>query len=266
MNRVVLVTGGSRGIGAAVVHRLAEAGDVVYAASRSGRAEEHPRIHGLVMDVNDPDGPASGVAAIIAAQGRLDAVVVNAGNGIFGPLEEMAEEDIRYQFETCFFGAVKTINACVPVFRAQGHGRILAVTSFAALVPLPYQSLYSSAKAALEMAVMGYAVELKPFGIQCGCVLPGDTATGFTAARKKVAVRPDSPYRERMERCLAKIEKDELGGMPADRIARAVEQQLNRRRMRLEVVPRLDYGAEAVLVKLLPRRLALLAMSLMYNR
>ena len=266
MSRIVLVTGGSRGIGAAIASRLAQAGDVVYAASRSGQAPTHPRIHGIVLDVNDIDGLRAGVDAIVQAEGRLDAVVVNAGNGICGPLEEMKEEDVRYQFETCFFGAVKTIGACVPVMRAQGFGRILAVTSFAALVPLPYQVMYSSAKAALEMAVMGYAVELKPFGIQCGCVLPGDTATGFTSARKYIDLAEDSPYRDRFQRCMDTVSRDEQGGMPADRIARAVVRQLSRRRMRLEVVPRADYWLLSALIKLLPRRLALLAMEKLYNK
>lgn len=263
MKKVVLVTGGSRGIGAAIAKRLVEAGDIVYAASRSGKAPEGAIP--LVMDVNDEEVVLSSVQSIITAEGRLDAVVVNAGNGIAGPMESFSDADVRYQFETCFFGAIKTINACIPHFRRQGSGRIVAVTSFAALAPLPYQGMYSSAKAALEMAMMDYAVELKPFGIQCGCVLPGDTATGFTAARTFTSLPEDSPYKDRFKRCIDKISKDELGGVSPDVVAKAVQRQLERRRMKLEVIPGLDYGLLALLVKCLPQRTVNWVMGLLYN-
>lgn len=265
MNRIVLVTGGSRGIGAAIARTLAEAGDIVYAASRSGKAPEVPGVHPLVMDVNDEAKVRASVESIIAAEGRLDAVVVNAGNGIAGPMESFTDADARYQFETCFFGAVKTINACLPQFRSQGAGRVIAITSFAALVPLAYQGMYSAAKAALEMAVMDYAVELKPFGIQCACVLPGDVATGFTAARSFVPLPEDSPYKERYERCIDKITRDELGAVSPDLIARAVRRQLNRRRMKLQVVPGASYKLMSALVKVLPQRTVNWVMGLLYN-
>lgn len=263
MKKIILLTGGSRGIGAAIARRLAASGDIVYAASRSGTAPEGVRP--LVVDVTDSAAVQAAVADIVRTEGRLDAVVVNAGNGIGGPLEECAEADVRYQFETCFFGAIHTINACIPQLRAQGGGRILAITSFAALVPLPYQGLYSSAKAALQMAMLDYAVELAPFGIQCGCILPGDTATGFTAARKFV-LKADSPYRERFVRCMEKVAADEQGGVAPEVIAKAAERQLNRRRMRLKTVPGADYALLALLVKLLPQRWVNRVMGCLYNR
>lgn len=265
MGKVVLVTGGSRGIGAAIVASLAGRGMTVYAASRSGKVETEGAF-GVEMDVTSADSISAAVARIMKEQGRLDAVVVNAGNGIAGALEETTEEEMRYQFETNFFGAIKTINGCIPALR-ESRGRIIAITSVAALLPLPYQGLYSSVKAALQMAVKAYAVELKPFGIQCCCVLPGDTSTGFTAARKFIAASADkdSLYRERFDKCIAKIEKDETGGMPPSRIASAVTRQLLRRRMKTTVIPRIDYGAIGILVRILPTRLVLWIVGLLYN-
>ena len=261
---IVLLTGGSSGIGAAAARMLAEAGMTVYPASRSGRAPQHERIIPLVMDVNDQTAVVLAVNRILQEQGRLDAVVCNAGNGIAGAAEDTSIEEIRYQFETCFYGAVRVIDACLPEFRRQGQGRILTVSSVAAFIPIPYQAFYSSAKAALLMYTKALSLEVKPFGIQCCSILPGDTKTGFTGARKYTARAKEGAYAETMARSVAKMEKDEQNGMSPDVIARAILRQLKRRRMRLHVTPRLDYKAIEILSRLLPERLVMWIVSLLY--
>ena len=117
--KVVLLTGGSSGIGAATARLLAEAGITVYAGSRRGTVERPaPRIIPVRLDVNDREDTEALVQRIVGEQGHLDAVICNAGNGIYGPIEKATEEEARYQFETCYFGALKTIQACLPVFRS----------------------------------------------------------------------------------------------------------------------------------------------------
>ena len=266
IGKVVIVTGGSRGIGAAVTERLVSDGMTVYAASRSGNSPV-AGAHGIVMDVNDDSSVSAAVARVLQEQGRLDVLFVNAGNGIAGAMEEYTDAEIRYQFETNFFGSIRSINACIPALRAS-RGRIIVTTSVAAIVPLPYQGMYSSAKAALQMAVKVYATELAPFGIQCCAVLPGDVSTGFTAARKfaRASSSPESPYVGRFAKCMAKVENDETGGMQASRIACTVHRQLRKRRMNVTIIPRFDYGAIGILVRLLPDRTALWLVGLLYNR
>ena len=266
--KVVLVTGGSSGIGAATARILARSGMKVYAGSRRGTIENP--VEGVVpiqLDVNDAEATEAAVARILAAEGRLDAVVCNAGNGIYGPVEGTTEEEARYQFETCYFGALKTIQACLPVFRKQQSGRIITVTSVMAVLQLPFQGFYSSAKAAMLSLSESLSMELKGSGIECCSVLPGDVATGFTAARKlnRSAQDPASPYREKMEKNLRKIEKDELGGMKPEVIARAILKQLKRKRMAVRTIPRLDYAAVGILVRLLPERPKLALLNLLYN-
>ena len=262
--RIVLLTGGSSGIGAAAALMLARSGMTVYAASRSGKAPEHPLVIPVVMDVNDETAAGQVVERIVAEQGRLDAVVCNAGNGIAGSVEDTSVDEARYQFETCFFGAVRTIGACLPVFRRQGFGRILTVTSVAAVIPIPYQTFYSSVKAALLMYTRALSLEVKPFGVQCCSILPGDTKTGFTGARKYVDKAYSGAYAERMSRSVAKMEKDEQNGMSPDVIARAILRQLRRRNMRPHVTPRLDYKAFEILSRVLPTRLVLWIVGLLY--
>ena len=266
--KVVLLTGGSSGIGAATAHLLADAGMKVYAGSRRGTIDQpQDGIVPVKLDVNDAAAAQAVVADILEKEGRLDAVICNAGNGIYGPVEGTTEEEARSQFETTFFGSLKTIEACLPVFRKQGFGRIVTVSSVMGILPLPYQVFYSSAKSALLFLTEGLAMELAGTGVECCCVLPGDVATGFTQARKLniAAQDPHSPYKEKMDKNLAKIEKDELGGMSPDVIGKSILKQLRKRHMRMRVIPRLDYGLVGFIVRICPAKQRLKLVNLLYN-
>lgn len=266
--KVVLITGGSSGIGAATARILAAHGMKVYAASRRGKLETPmPDIIPISMDVNDWEATQLAVAQIVRAEGRLDAVVVNAGSGIYGPVEGTLEEEARHQFETNYFGAVKTIQACLPVFREQGHGRIITVCSVMSVLQLPFQGFYSSVKAALLSLSESLSMELKGSGIQCSAILPGDVATGFTSARKFTAASEDpaSPYRSKMDKNLKKIEADERGGMKPEVIGKAILKQLKRKKMRVRVIPRIDYAAVGALVRLLPEKSKLALINILYT-
>ena len=269
--KTVLVTGGSSGIGAATARLLADAGMVVYAASRSGKApegySENVNIVPVVMDVNDSGAIAAVVERIVRERGSLDAVVCNAGNGIAGPLEETSVEEIEAQYSTTFYGVVKTAQACLPVFRRQGHGRVVAISSVAALAPLPFQGYYSCVKAGVMQFTKALAIETRRFGVQCCVVLPGDVRTGFTKARKVAAKAQEqsSPYRKQTDRAVAAMEKDEYSGMAPEVIGRAVLRQLQRRRMRPEVTPTFLYSLLVFAIRRLPQSLVLKVIGWMYS-
>ena len=257
--RTVLLTGGSSGIGAATARLLAESGITVYAGSRRGTVEKPANgIVPIILDVNDSASLEAAVKRIVEERGRLDAVVCNAGNGSYGPVEKATDEELRSH---------KTIQACLPVFRRQGFGRIITITSVMAILQLPFQGFYSAAKAALLSLSESLSMELKGTGIECCSILPGDVATGFTAARKftGAAQDPGSPYRERMDRNLKKIEKDELGGMAPEVIGKAICKQLKKKHMSIRVIPRFDYGAVGVLVRILPERAKLWLLDILYS-
>ena len=269
--RTVLVTGGSSGIGAATARLLCDAGFVVYAASRSGKAPEGYSQNGnmvpVVMDVNDAEAVASVVGRIVRERGSLDAVVCNAGNGIAGPIEETSIEEIEAQYSTTFYGVVKTVQACLPVFRSQGHGRVVTVSSVAALAPLPYQGYYSCVKAGILQLTKALAIETKEFGVQCCVVMPGDVKTGFTKARK-VAEKSQSeasPYYKGTVRAVEAMAKDERVGMPPEVIGKAILKQLQRRRMKPEVTPTFLYSLLVFAIRRLPQRLVLRVLGWMYS-
>ncbi len=266
--KVVLLSGGSSGIGAATAHLLASAGMKVYAGSRRGTIDvPQDGIVPVKLDVNDADTVQAVVEDIVSREGHLDAVICNAGNGVYGPVEGTLEEEASAQFATTFFGSLKCIEACLPVFRRQGFGRIVTVDSVMGILPLPDHVFYSCAKAALLSLTEGLAMEVAGTGIECCCVLPGDVATGFTQARKlnAAAQAPDSPYKEKMARNLAKIEKDEQGGMAPEVIGRSILRQLKRRHMRARVIPRIDYGAVGFIVRICPVKWRLKLVNLLYN-
>lgn len=268
--RIVLLTGGSSGIGAETARMLSLAGMKVYAGSRRGtvskECEGNELIVPVVLDVNDQASVDTVVASILEKEGRIDAVVCNAGNGIAGAVEQTSVEEAKYQFETCFFGAHRVIRAVLPAMRAQHFGRIITISSVAATVPIPYQTFYSSAKAAVLIYTKALSLEVKGFGIQCCSILPGDTKTGFTAARKATAASEDtsSVYYETFRKSVGRMEHDEQNGMPAGKIARAIVRQLQRRRMAATVTPRIDYKAINFLVRILPTRLMLWIVGLLY--
>lgn len=269
--KVVLLTGGSSGIGAAAAKLMCDAGMTVYAASRSGKAPEgysgNMNMHPVVMDVNDADAIAETVGRILAEQGNLDAVVCNAGNGIAGPVEETSIEEVEAQFSTTFYGVVKTIDACLPIFRKQGYGRVVTVSSVAAVAPLPYQGFYSAVKAGILNLTKALAIETRCFSIQCCSIMPGDVKTGFTAARKVALKAQDesSPYRTHTLRGVDAMSKDELNGMEPEVIGRAILRQLRRRRMKPEVTPTFIYSLLVWAIRRFPQSFILRIIGKMYS-
>lgn len=236
--QIVLLTGASAGIGKAAAELLMKSGVIVYGASRSGGELQKDtiskgEIRPVKIDINNDLEIQTVVKQIIDTHGYLNAVIANAGNGIAGAIEETSIDEVRYQFETNFFGTVKTIQACLPVFREQGYGKIITVSSLAGIIPIPFQTFYSSVKAALMLFMNGLAMEMKPFGIQCCTILPGDTKTDFTSARKytQASQNEKSVYFKTMKQSVGRMERDEQNGMSAEAVARPIVKQILNKRM-----------------------------------
>lgn len=272
MSKVILITGGSTGIGLALAHQLSELDYRIYAASRSGKFPlekvSHPeRIIPIKMDVNNDESVKNVIQQICEENITFDAVVCNAGNGMAGSIEDMTLDEVRYQMETNFFGAVRTIQACLPVFRSQNYGRIMVTTSVAGVVPIPYQTTYSASKAAMNTFVEGLSLEVKPYNIQCCCVLPGDTLTDFTSARKFSvnAEKETSPYRKRFTKSIGKMAKDEQTGMSPYVVSKSMVKQLTKKRMKLRVIPGLSYRLICWAFGWLPMRFKIWVVGLLYG-
>jgi NAD(P)-dependent dehydrogenase (short-subunit alcohol dehydrogenase family) len=220
---VAIVTGASSGIGLACAELLPLYGYRVYAGSRSTN-----------LDVTSEESVAAFVGEVIAREGRLDAVVNNAGIAIAGAVEDTSPEEALAQFETNFFGTLRVIRAALPQMRAQGSGRIVNIGSIAGLLAVPYQGFYSASKFALEGMTESLRLEVRRFGIYATLVEPGDHRTSLTKNRTLTrASGSGSPYHAAMSRAVEQMARDEQGGPGAAGVARVVLKVLESRRPRL---------------------------------
>lgn len=254
----VLVTGASSGIGAATAALLAERGFDVIGTSRRPEqlGPDAPAVRFIALDVCDDASVEHGIAALLAENGPLDALVCCAGYGIFGSVEEVAIEAARRQFETNYFGTLRTLRAVLPSMRERRHGRIALVGSLAGRAPIPFQSHYSSTKAAIDALALGLRNELHPLGIKVSLIEPGDIDSPFND-RMDWGSFDASPYAERIRRCEAVIRESLPKAPPPSVVARAIHRALTERRPRV----RYAIGADSTLVpiarRLLPDWIAL---------
>lgn len=196
MSKVVLITGGSSGIGKSVGEFLTLKGYTVYGTSRQPEKYAESKFPLIALDVVDYNSIKNAVNTVIDQAGRLDVLINNAGAGITGPIEEIPDIEIKRNFETNLFGPINVIKAVLPQMRKQNSGLIINITSIAGYMGLPYRGIYSASKAALEIITESFRMELKDFNIQMTNVAPGDFATNIAAGRFHAPVKNDSPYKE----------------------------------------------------------------------
>ncbi len=245
-SRSVLITGASSGIGAATARRLSGRGFRVFGTSRKPPPEdeqtENRPIEWVRVDVREESSLREAAAFVMTRCARLDGLVCNAGYGIFGSIEEVSIERAREQFETNYFGTLRTLRAFLPHLRAERGGRIVLVGSLAAHAPIPFQSHYSSSKAALAALALGLRNEVRSSGISVSLVEPGDTNTPFNDATQWQSGE-SSVYGESIRRCEQAV-RDLLPQAPdPDVVARVIERALTARRPRV----RYSAGADALL-------------------
>lgn len=251
MNKVVIITGGSSGIGLCTAAALRDRGCKVYELSR--RDSEVAGITHIKCDVTDEAQIAAAIGQVMAENGRIDILINNAGFGISGAVEFTDTTDVRRLFDVNFFGMVRMNRAVLPLMRQQGGGRIVNLSSVAAPVPIPFQTYYSAGKAAVNSYTMALSNEVKPFGISVCAVMPGDIKTGFTSARQK-NIAGDDIYGGRITRSVAGMEKDEQTGMdPAKAGAFIASVALKNSRKPLYTIG-FGYKCAVFLTKILPAR------------
>ncbi|MGM0635850.1 MAG: SDR family oxidoreductase [Bacteroidota bacterium] len=243
MNKVVLITGASSGIGKTTAEYLAKKGFCVYGTSRNPKHKTLNGVKMLKLDVSDASSVKAAIDTVFSEQNQLDVLVNNAGVGITGPLEETPEAEAKKAFDINFFGAIRMINAVLPQMRKQQSGLIINITSIAGYMGLPYRGFYSASKAALETVTETYRMELKEFNIQMTNIAPGDFATNIAAGRYHSPVLSGSAYAKNYQKSLETMDEHVDDGMPPIFMAKKIDQIINANQ------PKIHYKVGSLLQK-----------------
>lgn len=180
--KVILITGTASGIGKATAELLIKEGHIVY----GGDIQKEKNLyldsiggHSIHMDVTDTNMVKAGVARIIQEQGKIDVLYNNAGWGLYAPVEEAKEEDIRYQMEVNLFGVSNVTKAVLPHMREKRSGTILMTSSMGGKIYMPLGAWYHASKHAIEGWSDCLRLELKEFNIDVVIIEPGAINTNF---------------------------------------------------------------------------------------
>ena len=221
MKKVILVTGASSGIGLACANALQANGHIVYGSARNLNRIPSAGFNPIELDVTNDISVNNAIGKIIQAEGRLDVLVNNAGNGVAGPAYAMPVDSAKKQFEVNFFGVVRMCSAALPGMIENKQGLIVNMSSLAGLFGLPYQSMYSASKYAIEGYSQSLRMELRNTGVKVVIINPGDFKTGFTQSREKLPFTiTNSQLEAEYNVAVASIEKDEDKGQSPVMIAK----------------------------------------------
>lgn len=188
--KVALVTGASRGIGAAVAHSLHERGVKLALASRSGEDAGIEDALARPADVREPEAIADLVGEAVEHFGGLDILVVNAGVGAYGPFLDLPSAQMEEMIDVNVKGALYSIRAALPHLIESGEGDLVTIASEAGRRGLPYEAVYSASKFAQIGLTRALDHELREKGVRCTTIAPGGVATDFAMGRGRT---PDMP-------------------------------------------------------------------------
>ncbi|WP_326835050.1 SDR family NAD(P)-dependent oxidoreductase [Amycolatopsis rhabdoformis] len=181
MSKVIVVTGTASGLGKATVEKFSGEGWDVVATVRKeadlGVHDANPRVRTLLLDVDDESAAPAFAEQALAAFGRVDALVNNAGSYQMGPLEGSTMKQIHGQFQTNVFGLIAVTKAFLPTFRTQRSGVVVNIASLTAEQGYPYSGVYAASKAAVATLSEALSMELAEFGVAVRAIMPGQHAT-----------------------------------------------------------------------------------------
>jgi NAD(P)-dependent dehydrogenase (short-subunit alcohol dehydrogenase family) len=272
MKQVIVITGASSGFGALAARALAHAGHTVYATMRETIGRNAPQVaevaryaakHGVdlktvELDVASDPSVQSGIANIVADNGRLDVVIHNAGHMLFGPAEAFTPEQFAELYDINVLSTQRVNRAALPQMRRQGRGLVVWMSSSSTRGGTPpYLSPYFAAKAAMDSLAVSYASELARWGIETSIIVPGAFTKGTNhfahagspADKARAAEYDEGPYAGLPDQSLKGLASHEPPdadvGAVADEVVKVVDTPFGRRPFRTHVDPSQD-GCEIV--------------------
>lgn len=244
MSKIILITGGSSGIGKSTGEFLSKKGYTVYGTSRNpDKLLDFDAFKLVKLDVVDEVTINEAINVIIKNEGRIDVLINNAGVGMTGPIEETPNDEIKNTFDTNFNGPINVMKAVLPYMRKQNDGLIINVTSIAGYMGLPYRGIYSATKGALELVTEALRMETKGFGIKITNIAPGDFATNIASGRYHSPVLKGSPYETPYGNTLKSMNEHVDGGDDPKLVAELISKIINTKN------PKIHYKVGAFMQK-----------------
>jgi NAD(P)-dependent dehydrogenase (short-subunit alcohol dehydrogenase family) len=259
MQKTILITGCSSGIGEALAREFHRRGQRVYATARrpeSLAALESEGVRCLALDVNDDASIAAAMEVVREEAGGLDLLVNNAGVPGVGAAVDLGRDDLRQVYETNVIAPVRVTAAALPLLRAavasRGSATLANVGSIVGVVATPFAAAYCSSKAAVHSLTETLRMELAPFGIHVTCIQPGGVRSSFGRHAEEGIRLPEGSVYKPVERgILARARAGQVGATPAEEFVVPVAERLLRHRP-----PRvIRGGANSIRLPLLKRLL-----------
>lgn len=190
MQKSILITGCSSGIGLCAAETLHKRGYRVFATARNvddvKKLKDKGLSDSLLLDVDNTDSMRAALDEILCKTGgTLDALFNNSGYAVPGAVEDITRDMMRKQFETNVFGAMELIHMIMPIMRKQGHGRIIQNCSILGIIAMPYRGAYNASKFALEGFSNTLRLELRQTPIQVSIIEPGPIESHFRKNARK---------------------------------------------------------------------------------
>lgn len=263
MNKVVIITGASSGIGLATAEFLSAKGYTVYGLSRKTFLTN--KYTHLLCDVTKEEEIKNIFRKVYEKEKRIDAVINNAGIGVSGAVEYSTNEELERIFSLNVNSVIKISQIAIPYLR-ESQGRIINISSVASEMTIPFQTYYSMTKACVNVLTEGLRMELKPFHIQVTAVLPGDTKTAFTSNRSKPSVNRDELYKERIVNSLKRMEKDEENGVHPIKVAKVIYKVLKKKKAPVKVTVGFKYKLLVFMKRFVSQRFLNYVLYKMYGK
>src|SRR5919106_1649425 len=233
--RTAVVTGSSSGIGFETSLTLARNSFYTYATLRKLEEEkykpltdaaknENLQLQVIELNVDNDKSVINAIDTIVDERRRIDVLVNNAGYALGGALEDTSINEVKAQFETNFFGAVRVMQAVIPVMRKQRTGKVVNITSMGGRISIPLSAFYHGSKFALEGLSESIQYELEPFGIKIILIEPGAVGSNFWNNIKiaKSSSNTNSPYTQFGNQIMKAFKEMEQNAMNPSEVAKTI--------------------------------------------
>lgn len=265
MSKTIVITGISSGIGRTTAEYFKSKGWKVIGTSRSA----NPSQNVYQLDVTNAAACQQVMDQVVSEHGKIDAILNNAGYGLYGAFEQCDDQDVRKQYEVNVFGTMNVCRAMLPYMRTWKQGTIINISSIGGKFVVPYYGVYNSTKFAVEGFSEGLWHEVLPFGIRVKVIEPGAINTGFYDRSKQEGkqMNIDPAYRAMSDKLWPQYERAGKTGADPMVVAKVIYKAVNSTSKRLRYAAARDAHINIAVMKLLPHQIGLwLARQFTVNR